>query len=89
MAVPIGVMLSPVAYVFLLPPAVGMVRARARGELVQSSLSTALGHPVEVQVAEDYGELRRRTLAGEHWDEAFVEGEDPGDPALTGVLLAR
>lgn len=55
----------PVDYLFLLPPAVGTVRARARGELIEASLSAAAGHPVRVEVAADYAELLARGLSDE------------------------
>lgn len=60
---------------FLLPPAVGAARARARGELIQHALGVALGEDVEVQVASDYGELDRRAVAGDAelvWAPAMV-----------------
>ncbi len=41
----------------LLPPSVGVARARARGELLESSLTTEMGEPIEVAVAPDYAAI--------------------------------
>lgn len=41
----------------LLPPSVGVARARARGELLESSLAIEMGEPVKVDVATDYGAI--------------------------------
>jgi ABC-type phosphate/phosphonate transport system substrate-binding protein len=43
----------------LMPPSVGVARATARGELLESSLSIELGEPLEVQVADDYAAIVR------------------------------
>ena len=45
---------------FLLPPAVGTARARARGELLAAGLSMAVGRDLHVEIATDYAELTRR-----------------------------
>jgi phosphonate transport system substrate-binding protein len=41
----------------LMPPSVGVARARARGELLESSLSIELGETLEVHVADDYAAI--------------------------------
>lgn len=43
----------------VLPPSVGIARAKARGELLESSLSIELGEDMEVSVAEDYASILR------------------------------
>jgi ABC-type phosphate/phosphonate transport system substrate-binding protein len=43
----------------LMPPSVGVARAKARGELLESSLSIEMGEPVEVLVADDYARILR------------------------------
>lgn len=48
---------------FLMPPSVGDARARARGELLERSLTRDLGERVEVEVAESYDALRFRVRA--------------------------
>lgn len=48
----------------LLPPSVGLARARARGELLESMLSSELGQTVAVTVAEDYEEIVRAAREG-------------------------
>jgi phosphonate transport system substrate-binding protein len=42
-----------------LPPSVGIARAKARGELLESSLSIELGEPLSVTVTDDYAQLAR------------------------------
>lgn len=49
---------------FLLPPSVGESRARARGELLERSLSHDLGEPVVVEVARDYAALSEEAQSG-------------------------
>ena len=49
---------------FLLPPAVGMARARARGELLAAGLSQAVGRPLRVEIATDYADLTLRARTG-------------------------
>jgi phosphonate transport system substrate-binding protein len=49
----------------LFPPSLGMPKAHARAELVESSLAQALGRPVSVSVARDYNELIRASIARE------------------------
>lgn len=44
----------------LLPPSVGVARARARAELLDQSLYAEAGEEVEVSVARDYAELTER-----------------------------
>lgn len=48
---------APPVLRLLMPPSVGVARARARGELLESSLSIELGEPLEVQVADDYAAI--------------------------------
>jgi ABC-type phosphate/phosphonate transport system substrate-binding protein len=43
----------------LLPPSVGVARAKARGELLEASLSIEMGEEVRVSVAEDYAAITR------------------------------
>ncbi|MFO0684086.1 MAG: PhnD/SsuA/transferrin family substrate-binding protein [Sandaracinus sp.] len=43
----------------LLPPSVGVARAKARGELLEASLSNELGDTVVVEVASDYAAVTR------------------------------
>jgi ABC-type phosphate/phosphonate transport system substrate-binding protein len=43
----------------LLPPSVGVARAKARGELLEASLSIEMGEDVRVEVAEDYAAIAR------------------------------
>ncbi len=43
----------------LMPPSVGVARARARGELLESSLSIEMGETLSVEVAEDYQSIVR------------------------------
>lgn len=43
----------------LLPPSVGVARAKARGELLEASLSNEMGEEVRVSVAEDYAAITR------------------------------
>ncbi len=43
----------------LLPPSVGVARAKARGELLEASLSIEMGEDVHVEVAEDYAAITR------------------------------
>lgn len=43
----------------LLPPSVGVARAKARGELLEASLSLEMGEDVHVSVAEDYAAITR------------------------------
>lgn len=43
----------------LLPPSVGVARAKARGELLEASLSIEMGEEVKVEVAEDYAAITR------------------------------
>lgn len=47
-----------------MPPSVGVARARARGELLESSLSIEMGEPLEVQVADDYQAIVRTMREG-------------------------
>ena len=49
----------------LVPPSVGVARARARGELLERSLSNEMGEPVTVEVADDYATLERRVRDAE------------------------
>ncbi|MBL8685191.1 MAG: PhnD/SsuA/transferrin family substrate-binding protein [Myxococcales bacterium] len=55
--------MNPIRVLF--PPSLGMPKAHARAELVESSVAQALGRPVSVTVARDYNELIRSTLARE------------------------
>jgi phosphonate transport system substrate-binding protein len=43
----------------LLPPSVGVARAKARGELLEASLAIEMGEEVKVEVAEDYAAITR------------------------------
>lgn len=43
----------------LLPPSVGVARAKARGELLEASLSIEMGEEVRVVVADDYAAIAR------------------------------
>lgn len=49
----------------VLPPSVGIARAKARGELLESSLSIELGEPLSVTVTEDYAQLARAVQRAE------------------------
>lgn len=48
----------------LLPPSVGVARAKARGELLEASLSIEMGEEVSVSVAEDYAAITRGVREG-------------------------
>ncbi len=48
----------------LLPPSVGVARARARGELLEASLSIEMGEEVLVSVADDYAAIARGVREG-------------------------
>ena len=43
----------------MLPPSVGVARAKARGELLEASLAIEMGEEVQVLVAEDYAAITR------------------------------
>jgi len=43
----------------MLPPSVGVARAKARGELLEASLAIEMGEEVRVVVAEDYAAITR------------------------------
>jgi ABC-type phosphate/phosphonate transport system substrate-binding protein len=48
----------------LLPPSVGVARAKARGELLEASLAIEMGEEVVVSVAEDYAAITRGVREG-------------------------
>lgn len=48
----------------LFPPSLGRPKATARAEMAEQSMTTALGCPVRITVAENYSELVSKTLAG-------------------------
>jgi phosphonate transport system substrate-binding protein len=50
---------------FLFPPSLGKAKASARAELLEGQLAAALGRPVIVDVAKDYGDLESRALGAE------------------------
>jgi phosphonate transport system substrate-binding protein len=48
----------------LLPPSVGVARAKARGELLETALAIEMGEEVQVSVAEDYATITRGVREG-------------------------